>query len=320
VLKDAPASAALILLLALGVSERIAQFRLHTHAIIRAKINYGRFQALLRRTAAVEPASKSLASQFAFIITKRLASILLPIGFGLGDFISAAKAAFVEAAAEQIKKRGDRPSAARIAVVTGMSRAEVAKIRVDHEVVARPFAEQRTERVMHGWFADSLYVDSTGDPKILPMTGPGSFDELVRKYSGDIPRRAVLDELIAGGMAEITQFGTVKALRRHYLLTSGRPIIDLSGLAADADIFLCSATNSLESDDSAIRRVSVQFPDGIPLSVRRTVTLRTERFLEALADYLHANAVSAQPEKPTSERTGQVFHVMLTHCQADNRD
>jgi hypothetical protein len=268
----------------------------------------------------VDSASKPLASQFAFVVTKRLASILLPIGFGLGDFISAAKAAFVEAAAEQIRKRGDRPTAARIAVVTGMSRAEVAKIRLHDDLVSRPFAAQRTERVMHGWFADARYVDAAGNPRALPMTGPASFDELVRKYSGDIPRRAVLDELLAGGMAEVTQSGTVKALRRHYLLASGRPVADLAGLAADADVFLYSATNRSESGESAIRRVSVEFPDGIPPSVRKTATLRTERFLEALADYLHASALPTQALKRASEKSGEMFHLMITQCQTDNHD
>lgn len=173
---------------------------------------------------------------------------------------------------------------------------------------------------MHGWFADARYVDAAGKPRALPMTGPASFDELVRKYSGDIPRRAVLDELLAGGMAEVTQSGTVTALRRHYLLASGRPVADLAGLAADADVFLHSATNRSENGESAIRRVSVQFSDGIPPSVRKTVTLRTERFLEALADYLHASALPTQAPKRASEESGEMFHLMITQCQTDDQD
>lgn len=268
----------------------------------------------------MDSASKSLATQFAFVVAKRLASILLPIGFGVGDFISAAKAAFVEAAAEQIKKRGDRPSTARIAIVTGLTRAEVGKLRLDNQPATRPFAEQRTERVMHGWFSDSLYVDSTGAPRALPMKGPGSFDELVRKYSGDIPRRAVLEELIAGGMAEVGQSGSVRALRRHYLLASGGPTTDLETLADDIDVFLCGATQSAEGDGGAVRRISVQFPDGIPLAVRRTVTLRTERFLEALADYLHASATPSPQNRRVLETSGPVFHIMITESQSERRE
>jgi hypothetical protein len=268
----------------------------------------------------VSSASRSLASKFAFVVAKRLASVLLPIGFGAGDFIGAAKAAFVEAAADQIRKRGDRPSAARIAIVTGLSRAEVGKIRLHDDLSPRPFAEQRTERVMHGWFSDSRYVDSNGGPRPLVMTGPGSFDELVRKYSGDIPRRAVLEELIAGGMAEVDHSGLVKALRRHYLLASGPPAMDLESLAADIELFLRAATRSGEGDGAAVRRISVQFPDGIPIAVRRTVTLRTERFLEALADYLHASASLSPLNRRIPEKSGPVFHIMITESQSDNRE
>lgn len=171
---------------------------------------------------------------------------------------------------------------------------------------------------MHGWFSDPQYVDAAGNPRALAMTGPSSFDELVKKYSGDIPRRAVLRELLAGGMAEVDQFGTVNALRRHYLLSSGRPAIDLESLAADADVFFRSATNSRDADGSALRRVSVQFPDGVPLSVRRTVAVRTERFLEALADYLHAESASAPDEKRVADRNSLVLHVMVNQCEADD--
>jgi hypothetical protein len=268
----------------------------------------------------VDSASKPLAGRFAFAVTKRLASILLPIGFGLGDFISSARAAFVEAAADQIKKGGNRPTAARIAVVTGMSRAEVARTRRHDMLFAKPFAAQRTERVMHGWFADAQFVEPTGNPRALPMTGPRSFDELVRKYSGDIPRRAVLDELLAGGMAEITESGSVKALRRHYLLASGQSVSDLDGLAADSEVFFHSAIGQSQGGASTVRRVSTHFRDRIPPSVRRTVILRTERFVEALADYLHASANSTQPPKRAHERNGETFHLLVTQCQVEDHD
>jgi hypothetical protein len=242
------------------------------------------------------------------------------VGFGLGDFIATAKSAFVEAAADQIRSRGDRPSAARIAVVTGLARAEVAKIRKRRDTIARPYAEQRTERVMHGWFTDSRYVDASGNPRALSMTGPGSFDELVRNYSGDIPRRAVLEELIAGGMAEIGNPRQVFALRRHYLLASGHSATDLERLKTDADVFLISATNSSQDNGSALRRVSVRFPYGIPLSVRRTVALRTERFLEALSDYLHVSSAASESHKRAAHSTAAVFHVAIAQCEADERD
>ena len=40
------------------------------------------------------------------------------------------------------------------------------------------------------------FADKRGQPANLPFEGEkGSFSELVRRYSGDVPARAVLDEL-----------------------------------------------------------------------------------------------------------------------------
>jgi len=267
----------------------------------------------------VEPASKSLASQLAYVVTKRVAAILLPLGFGLGDFIAAAKSAFVEAAAAQIEKRGSRPSAARIAVLTGLSRAEVAKVRLPNITKLQPFAEQRTERVMHGWFTDPRFVDTTGSPRSLSMTGPGSFDELVRRYSGDIPRMAVLQELIAGGMAEVSPGGAIKPVRRYYVLESDRPHVDLEALSADVDVLLRGAANSKSGDVTALRRISVQFPNGVPLAVRKTIALRTERFMEAVADYLHANSSPRRPTPREEKSDGSVFHLVITQCESNDQ-
>ncbi len=252
-------------------------------------------------------------------MTKRVASFLLPIGFGLGDFVAAAKAAFVEAGAEQISSRGDRPSTARISAVTGLSRAEVAKIRANG-LSAQRFTEPRTARVMHGWFTDARFIDLKGNPRALNMTGLNSFDELVRNYSGDLPRRALLEELRAGGMVEVNEKGEVTPLRRHYLVDSSRSAEDLKRIAADSEIFLCSAAKLSKDDSSALRRVTVQFPNGVPLSVRRTVALRTERFLEGLADYLNASATSTRRLRRSAESSGRVLHLIVAQAEIERSD
>jgi hypothetical protein len=232
--------------------------------------------------------------------------------------VAVAKAAFVEAAADQISERGDRVSNARIAVLTGLSRADVGRIRARHDHVPTRFAEQRTERVMHGWFTDQRYLDSLGNPRALTMVGQHSFEELVREYSGDMPRMAVLEELRAGGMADVNELGRVRALRRHHLMAPGRAHLDLAELAAEADIFLRSATISPASGSSAFRRVAVRFPYGMSLAIRRNITLRTERFLEAMADYLHAASSDIRGEERLRGHSGVVWHVMIAQCEIEN--
>lgn len=52
-----------------------------------------------------------------------------------------------------------------------------------------------------------------GQPRDLPFDGPLSFAELVRRYSGDLPARAVLDELLRVGIVAETS-GLIRLLNR----------------------------------------------------------------------------------------------------------
>jgi hypothetical protein len=53
---------------------------------------------------------------------------------------------------------------------------------------------------------------------LLSVSGtPNSFQELVKRYSGDIPYRAVLDELVADGSVERIEENKVKLIQRAYL-------------------------------------------------------------------------------------------------------
>ena len=267
----------------------------------------------------MESGSKSDATIFAFVIAKRIAKLLLPLGFSLGDFFQAARAAFVEAATDHIEDGGNRASNARIAVVTGISRAEVARIRSHEDQTTQSSSEQRAERVMHGWFTDARFVDSTGTPKPLRLNGDKSFTDLVRIYSGDIPKRAVLEELRAGGMVTTDQSGLLTPIRRHYLASSS-PHVDLAALAADTVVLFQSASIEDDTLRSALRRLSISFPHGIPPSVRRTVALRTERFLDSLSDYLHAESTTA-PQNGNAERQfGETFRLIISQSTGDEAE
>jgi hypothetical protein len=59
-----------------------------------------------------------------------LVRLLLAAGIGVGDFLSLVKVAYVRAARDQGREaRGElRPNASRIAVVTGLTRGEVASM------------------------------------------------------------------------------------------------------------------------------------------------------------------------------------------------
>lgn len=73
----------------------------------------------------------------------------------------------------------------------------------------------RAARVLTGWVRDADFADASGNPRELAISAVGAinactFAELARRYSGDIPCRAVLDELIRVGAVEKTPTGAVR--------------------------------------------------------------------------------------------------------------
>lgn len=92
----------------------------------------------------------------------------------------------------------------RAAILTGLSRKEV--MRLSHQPTPGDGRElpsrNRAARVVAGWLLPP-YVDGRGAPKVLPIKGGSeSFLGLVRKCGGDVPYRAILDELLDNGVVE----------------------------------------------------------------------------------------------------------------------
>ena len=92
----------------------------------------------------------------------------------------------------------------RAAILTGLSRKEVMRLARQpmpgdgKELPSR----NRAARVVAGWLLPP-YVDGRGAPKVLPIKGGNdSFLGLVRSYGGDVPYRAILDELLETGVVE----------------------------------------------------------------------------------------------------------------------
>lgn len=92
----------------------------------------------------------------------------------------------------------------RAAILTGLSRKEVMRLSRqpqpgEHgEVPCR----NRAARVIAGWMSPP-YADSRGKPRVLPLKDGGdSFVQLVKSCGGDVPYRAILDELVDCGAVE----------------------------------------------------------------------------------------------------------------------
>jgi hypothetical protein len=80
----------------------------------------------------------------------------------------------------------------------------------------------RATRVITGWIRDPDFGDGKGHPFPLRMEGKrASFSELVKRYSGDIPVRAMLDELLRVGAVKQLKDGRICLRSRGYVPQKG---------------------------------------------------------------------------------------------------
>ena len=154
----------------------------------------------------------------AFLLALRpIARIFLRFGMGFREFSDIAKTAFVDVATNEYGLRGRPTNISRVAVMTGLTRKEVRRVREkiengDQSVVVKstPLGE-----MLHRWHADNEYLDSAGRPVVLKFSGEGvSFSSLARKYGGDIPPGAMRTELKRVGAVIEDEHGNLRVVSR----------------------------------------------------------------------------------------------------------
>jgi hypothetical protein len=152
-----------------------------------------------------------------------IARWLLKSGVTWKEFAELSRGVFVSVAAEDFGLRGRPTNVSRIALLTGMTRREVRRYR--ESGVGMPAEDVRAEddlnhasRVLAGWHLDAEFIDAIGKPRELEAKGQGAtFEQLVRRYAGDIPVTALIKELVRSNSIERTPDGRYHALRRFYM-------------------------------------------------------------------------------------------------------
>lgn len=125
-------------------------------------------------------------------------------------FARVALRAFALAAAETSRLRNGRVNNSRVAARTGLSRSVV------REALRPDFLKSITsslapiDSVLQGWFLDRRFIDDKGLPKTLAIVGSrASFKSLAKLYAGELPYRAILDEMKSLGLAVTEQNSVV---------------------------------------------------------------------------------------------------------------
>jgi len=219
-------------------------------------------------------------------IFSSLAILLLRHGYGYARISRLAKIAFVDAAISISSQHSSKINFARIATLTGLTRLEVSKLVRSSKstITAVDTSLNRATRVAIGWQRDAQFVDDYKRPKVLSLTSSrGGFDHLVRKYSGDIPSRAMLSEMMRLGMVRRRKGDWVSLVRTKPML----PKLTVDAVRAISPWVNVLADPHKDSKSISLTSTTEHFKihfDSLPqvLAATRELESRRQRFMEAI--------------------------------------
>jgi Family of unknown function (DUF6502) len=239
-------------------------------------------------------------------LLRPLFRLLLRHSVSFGAFEELAKRTYIEVALNEFGIPGKKPSVSRASILSGLTRKEVQRLmsvpRDDNCEAGERY--NRAARVLTGWVRDVDFLDQHGEPRALTADGELSFTALVRRYSGDMPARAVLDELMRVGAVREREDSRFELLTRAYV--PQRSAIDkLRILGTDVADLIETIDHNLQhgaADPRFQRKVMYQsMPVHALPTFRKLSATQSQALLEKLDRWLAAHDIDNAPEHP--ERT-----------------
>jgi hypothetical protein len=241
-----------------------------------------------------------------------ISRFLIRNGVGFKEFSEIAKEALVDVASQDYGIRGRKTNVSRAAVLTGLTRKEVTKIRrrsggkknEPQSAIGRP------AKVLEVWHHGEGFQSKDARPLDLPYeSGSPSFVDLVRKAGGDIPPRAMLKELVRSGSVIRLPDDKYRAVSSTFIPDPADPESIRAAGQAISDL-VSTLNNNLFGDNSSgsllERRV---FTEGASSQdarkFRRLATVEAERLIALLNDWLTTQ------EKIRPQVTGEHHTVRL---------
>jgi hypothetical protein len=145
-----------------------------------------------------------------------LIDLMFDTGITVQEFSQLVRDRAVRSAAARVARESGRSSNSRVAITTGLARAEVARILDTNEsLFSSRVGHHPARRVLAAWYDNQRFLGADGDPAVLPIFGRRkSFEQLVATHSGGIPVRAMLDQLAQISAVEILPGQRVKVKAR----------------------------------------------------------------------------------------------------------
>ena len=242
------------------------------------------------------------------VLLRPLFRILLRQGMAFTAFEKLAKRVYVDVARKEFSLPGRKPSVSRISILSGLTRKDV--LRVLTEPVETPGADEaqynRAARVLGGWVRDADFCGVDTEPRPLQPDGELGFAALVRRHGGDVPARAVLDELLHVGAVQRLADGRIELRTRAYVPMHGDSE-KLHILGTDVADLVATIDHNLQhgSSDGRFQRKLMYHgmtPHTAP-AFRRVSAALAQVLLERLDRWLATQLKAQAPAAPGEART-----------------
>lgn len=247
------------------------------------------------------------------MLLRPLCRVLLRHSVSFGAFEDIAKRVYVQVAIEEFGIPGKKPSISRASILSGLTRKEVQRLLnepQDDSTADTTDRYNRAARVLTGWVRDPDFIDAHGEPRRIEVEGELGFASLVRRHSGDMPARAVLDELIRVGAVRQHDDGSIELITHAYV-PHNSPADKLGILGADVADLITTIDHNLQhgaTDPRFQRKVMYHsIPSDTVPAFRKLSAAHSQALLEKFDRWLAEHDTDIKPGQPRA-RVGVGIH------------
>jgi hypothetical protein len=234
---------------------------------------------------------------------------MLAAGVPFGRLEARLRQLFVELADTEFALPDRRQTDSRIALLTGINRKEVKRLRGAAIGTAGPasFSRNLAANLISRWMTGARTTDRSGRPLPLPYQaarGP-SFVRLAQQTTADVAPRALLDGLVGAGAAEMRDDKTVVLKADAYVPKRGESE-KLAMLAEDPPELIETILHNILDDGADLRLQRKAAYDNLGsaglATVREQLRREGERFIQRLNRLLARHDRDRNPKAPAGER------------------
>jgi hypothetical protein len=253
-----------------------------------------------------------------------LTDLMLDAGITVHEFSALVRERAVRIALRRVTRETGRVSKSRVAIITGLARAEVARIlNTEDDFSQRRTGQHPARKVLAAWYGNQRFLAANGDPAVLPIFGKRrSFECLVTRYSGGIPVRAMLDQLTQIQAVEVLSGQRVKARSRLPIFT-GLTSHAITSLGERTSDLLETLKRNLRSSNKPLFEATAVVtdiePSAVPL-VRRDLAEQGIAFIDGANSLFARSRAKPTPsgqKKPRGCRVGVTvyyFQDEISNC------